>query len=293
MEEDNKFIRFDWTARRILRDKASFGVIEGFINVLIGEYVSVIDCYEDISEREDELDTSCRFSLMLKNSQGEILRVNIQFVREWLFLRRAYHNIVWKTHLCDKYDQVKKVYSISILYFDLGVGADYLYHGQNNLIGVHTKDTLRISTREREQIIMTTPEKLFPEYYIIRVNEFNKVATTPLEEWLDYLKNGHIKPDTKAPGLEEARQRLDYMKMSREERRAYERHMDNIMVQNDVLETKVLEGLEQGRAEGRAEGERVAKMEDARKMIELNIPLETISMVTGLSAEEITSLNRM
>jgi len=36
---------------------------------------------------------------------------------------------------------------------------------------------------------MKAPEDIFPEYFIIRVNEFNKVATTPLEEWLDYLKN--------------------------------------------------------------------------------------------------------
>ena len=31
------------------------------------------------------------------------------------------------------------------------------------------------------------------------------VATTPIEEWLDYLKNGRIKDDTTTPGLAEGR----------------------------------------------------------------------------------------
>ena len=31
---------------------------------------------------------------------------------------------------------------------------------------------------------------MFPKYYLIRVNEFNQVAKTPLEEWMKYLKTG-------------------------------------------------------------------------------------------------------
>ena len=40
-------------------------------------------------------------------------------------------------HICvgDKYDQVKKVYSISILYCDYGQGDDYVYHGETRLPG--------------------------------------------------------------------------------------------------------------------------------------------------------------
>lgn len=40
-----------------------------------------------------------------------------------------------------------------------------------------------------------------PEYFVIRVNEFNKLAVTPLEEWLEYLKDEYIRPDTTVPGL--------------------------------------------------------------------------------------------
>lgn len=135
----------------------------------------------------------------------------------------------------DRYENVKKVYSINILYFDLGIGKDYLYHGQNSFLGVHTGDKLVINTREKDVLVQKVPEEIFPEYFLIRVNEFNKVAVIPLEEWVTYLKDGIIRPGTSAPGLEEVRQKLQYYSMSAEERYAYDEHINAIMIQNDVM----------------------------------------------------------
>ncbi|MGZ2738825.1 hypothetical protein SD400_22585, partial [Bacteroides fragilis] len=73
-------------------------------------------------------------------------------------------------------------------------------------------------------------------------NEFNKVAVTPLEEWIEYLKTGVIHPDTKAPGLEEARHKLVYYNMNKAEQLAYDEHINAIMIQNDVLSTAAMEG---------------------------------------------------
>lgn len=39
------------------------------------------------------------------------------------------------------------------------------------------------------------------------------------------------------------------MIMSKAERKAYDRHIDNIMVQNDVLDTAKMEGQKEGRKE--------------------------------------------
>ena len=47
---------------------------------------------------------------------------------------------------------------------------------------------------------------------VIRVNEFNKLATDPLEEWVRYLKDEYISPDTTAPGLREAKERLEFLR---------------------------------------------------------------------------------
>ena len=294
----DKYIRFDWAAKRMLRDKANFGVLEGLMTVLLGETVKIVELLESEANQNSEDDKFNRVDIKAKNSKGEIILVEIQQTRELYYLQRILYGVA-KTitehvRLGDMYDHVKKVYSISIVYFDLGQGADYLYHGQNKLIGVHTHDQLKLNTRDKDTIKMVAPEEIFPEYYIIRVNEFNKVATTPLEEWIDYLKDGNIKEGTTTPGLAEAKEKLQYLQMTDQERKAYDRHLDNIMVQKDILETKMIEGLEQGRlegrAEGRAEGRTEGLIEAARNLKSMGLPIEAIAKATGLSPQELAEL---
>ena len=282
----DRYVRFDWAAKRMLRDKANYGVLEGLMTVLLNEPVKIIELLESEGNQNTEEDKFNRVDIKARNSKGEIILVEIQQTRELYYLQRILYGVA-KTitehiKLGNKYDQIKKVYSISIVYFDLGKGSDYLYHGQTVFTGVHTHDQLVINTRDKEAIKMAAPKDIFPEYYIIRVNEFNQVAKTPLEEWIDYLKDGTIKDDTTTPGLAEAKERLQYLRMNAEERAAYDRHMDNIMVQNDILETKVLEGMEKGMAQGKAEV--------ARAMKENGMSTADIMKLTGLTEEVISAL---
>ena len=291
MEENNKFIRFDWAAKRILRDKANFGVLEGLLTVLLEEQVTIVELLESESNQDAPEDKFNRVDIKAKNSQGEIIIVEVQLTRELYYLERILYGVskavIEHISLGDKYDQVKKVYSINILYFDLGQGKDYLYHGQTSFVGVHTHDTLQVSTKENDLIRFRTPASIFPEYYIIRVNEFNRLAKTPLEEWIDYLKSGHIKEDTTTPGLQEARKKLQYLSMNRADRLAYDRHLSAIMIQNDVLDTAKMEGREEGLVEGRAE----EKWQIARNMKQAGISTEQIVLFTGLPTEEVETLS--
>ena len=298
MAVNNKYIRFDWAVKRMLRDKANFAVLEGLITVLTGEKVTIAEILESEGNQESAVDKFNRVDIKAKNEHGDIIIVEVQLTRQLYYLRRMLYGvskaITEHIEIGNKYDKVKKVYSINILYFDLGQGSDYLYHGKTVFTGVHTGDQLRVNTREADEIKMTVPEDVFPEYYIIRVNEFNDVARTPIEEWLDYLKNNRIKDDTSTPGLKEARQRLLYMTMTDAERKAYDAHMDDIMVQNDVLDTAKMEGRAEGRiegrAEGRVEGRTEEKIEMAKKMKAMGMAIETISQISGLTAEQIDQL---
>lgn len=167
---------------------------------------------------------------------------------------------------------------------------------------MHTGDHLRVNTRERDVIVSHLPAEIFPEYILVRVNEFDKVALTPLDEWIEYLKDGTIRPDTTAPGLKEAREKLKYYSMSPQERLIYDRHIDAIMIQNDVIGTAKLEGRIEGKAEGIAEGEAKGKAEGkaeglaegmrqvASKMKDTGVDVATIVKCTGLSEEIILSL---
>lgn len=294
MSEYNKYIRFDWAVKRMLRDKANFAVLEGLVTVLIGTPIKILEILESEGNQENASDKFNRVDIKAKTEQGEIIIVEVQLTRQLYYLQRMLYGvskaITEHIEIGDKYDKVKKVYSINILYFDLGQGSDYLYHGKTVFKGVHTGDMLKVNTREQDEIKMKVPEDVFPEYFIIRINNFNDVATTPIEEWIDYLKNGRIKEDTSTPGLQEARKKLQYISMNEKERHAYEAHMDDIMVQNDVLDTAKMEGREEGRAEGREEGRTEEKIDIARKMKDMGMSAELISKATGVPAEVIKDL---
>ena len=315
----NRYIRFDWAAKYMLRNKADFAIFEGLISVLVGEKVTIVELLESESNQEYRDDKFNRVDIKAKDSGGQIIIVEIQQSRELDYLQRMLYGVA-KTitehmKVGQDYERVRKVISINILYFDLGEGADYLYHGQTTLTGVHTKDTLRLTRHEREDLNVVSPENVFPEYYVIRVNEFDKLAVSPLDEWLQYLKDEYIRPDTTVPGLREARERLEYLRMSPDERRVYDHYLDTLVRDTDVMKTKLLEariegekqgreaglakglakGLEQGRAEGieqgRAEGIEQGRAEGiiatARNMKKVGFSIDDIAKATGLSVEKI------
>ena len=282
----DRYIRFDWAIKRLLRQKANFGVLEGFLTVFLNEPIKIVDILESEGNQQQANDKFNRVDIKAKNSKGEIIIVEIQNTSELYYLERVLYGvakaITEHINLGNTYKEVKKVYSISILYFDLGKGSDYIYVGQNCFVGLHTQDHLIISTKEKDTIVRKSPSEIFPTYILVRVNEFNKVAKSPLEEWVEYLKNGVISPETQAPGLQEAREKLKYYSMSDAERYAYDEHINAIMIQNDVLGNARLEGMEEGRTK--------EKNDIARKMLANGLSIEQIALITGLTEQEIKGL---
>lgn len=271
---------------RLLRQKANFGVLEGFLTVFLGEKVTILEILESESNQLSVEDKFNRVDIKARNSKDEIIIIEIQNTRELYYLERILYGvakaITEHISLGETYYKVKKIYSISVLYFDIGKGSDYLYYGQNHFVGVHTGDHLQVNVKERDAIVSRMPAEIFPEYVLIRVNEFDKVAVTPLEEWMKYLKDGTIRPDTTAPGLSEAREKLRYFSMPPKERMAYDEHLSAVMIQNDVLDSAKLEGKIEGRAE--------AYLSMARNMKQLGAPVDMIVKTTGLTVAEIDAL---
>lgn len=310
----DRYIRFDWAIKRLLRQKANFDVLEGFLTVFIGEEVKIVEILESEGNQQTPDDKFNRVDIKARNSKGEIILVEVQNTSELYYLERILYGvakaITEHIHLGDTYKEVKKVYSISILYFDIGKGADYLYVGQNKFVGVHTNDQLVITAKEKGALVQKSPAEIFPEYILVRVNEFDKVAVTPLEEWVAYLKSGVIKENTTAPGLQEARKKLQYYSMTDAERYAYDEHLNAVMIQNDVLGNAREEGLAEGRAEGltqgraegltqgraeglaegRAEGRAEAKKDIVKSMLSNGLSVEQAAKYSGLTVEEVESI---
>lgn len=131
---------------------------------------------------------------------------------------------------------------------------------------------------------MKTSGDLFPEYYILRVNDFDKIATTPLDEWIEFLKTGSISSKATAAGLPEAREHLRVDSLSLKDKQAYFRHLESVRHMRSLFDTSHDEGYQDGLRKGITE--RIAL-----KLLALNTPIDIISQSTGLSIEEIKKLN--
>jgi flagellar biosynthesis/type III secretory pathway protein FliH len=117
---------------------------------------------------------------------------------------------------------------------------------------------LKLSKRQQEQFTYKDAGDLFPEYYVLRLNEFDENAVTSLDEWILFLKTGDIPDNATAKGLPEARERLRIDRLDRTEQSAYNAHIEALRYQKSVIQTSLIEGraegMEKGRVEGMAEG---------------------------------------
>ena len=305
MTENSKYVPFDWAIKRILRDKANKEVLEGLIQVLIKEPVTITDILESENNKDSLEDKGNRVDVKAKTEKGEMIIVEVQLTKERDFFQRILFGTTTAINdqigIGQDYHVIKKVYSINILYFNFGSGDDYAFHGVTTFRGMTNKDAeLKLTTRservfmDSERRRMTSPEEVFPEYFLLIIDRFNEVATTPIEEWMAYLKDGAIRDDTTTPGLQEARRKLEYMSMTEEQRRAYREYMVSVHAAQDAIETAKAdgrkEGLEEGRAEGRAEGLAEGILVVALKMKQKGKSIEEIVELTGLSLEEIEQL---
>lgn len=294
------YIRFDWAMKRMLRDKANHEVIEGLLTSLLGEKVTIKEFLESEGNQKDEDDKFNRVDILAENDREELLIIEIQNTRELAYFQRMLYGvskaITDYIGLGDKYDKVRKVYSINIVYFDLGQGEDYVYHGKTIFKGMHEPyDTLRLSRYQTQRFFGIVPKDredarsagdIFPEYYVLRVDDFDKVAKTPLDEWMEFLKTGRISATATAPGLDRARKCMQFDELSAADRRAYLRHMEAVRTQNSVLETS----REEGREEGRKEGIENEKIETAKRLISMGLSVEQVSQGTGLNITEVKKL---
>lgn len=312
---NDNLIRFDWAMKRLLRDKSNYDVLEGLISTLLGEDLRINRLLESEANQADANDKFNRVDMLVEDKEGRLLIVEIQNNRELDYFHRMLYGtsktISEYIGLGDDYDKVRKIYSINIVYFDLGQGKDYVYHGKTIFRGLHDpQDVLQLSVRQRELFVGKEAGDIFPEYYVLRVNEFDRIAKTPLDEWIKFLKTGEIDKNATAKGLPEAREKLRIDSLPEAEKRAYYRDMEAIRYQRSVIKTGWYEGRAEGRAEGRVEGRAEGlkegkdeglkegmekgkmqeKLEIAASMKKLNIPLETIALATGLTVDVINSL---
>jgi predicted transposase/invertase (TIGR01784 family) len=281
-----KLIRFDWAIKRLLRNKANFVVLEGFLSELLFDNIKIEQILESESNQNFDDDKFNRVDILTQNSKNELIIIEIQSTYEIdYFHRMAYgvsKSISENLKLGQKYSEIKKVISINIVYFDLGQGQDYIYRGKTDFKGLHQNDILGLSEKQKQTFVKQEVADIFPEYYLLKVNQFNDVAKDTLDEWVYFLKNSEVKDNFKAKGLKEANDVLDIMRLDKEDQYGYNRYLDSLHLKASEIFSLQTE------AEFKVRDE--ISIEIAKKAIIKGFDNETIAEITGLKIEKIQEL---
>ncbi len=281
-----KLISFDWAIKRILRSKANFEILEGFLSELLKENITILEVLESESNQDIKNDKFNRLDIKVKNHKDEIVLIEIQYDREMDYLQRILYasSKAISEHMkeSDSYAKVTKIISISILYFDFGDGDDYIYKGTTNFIGLHNHTPLKLNEKQKELYKTDRVESIYPEYYLIKIRNFNDKSKDTLDEWINFLKNETISDNVKAKGLLKAKETLDYLKMDDSERADYESYQKSLHDQASAYESTYVIGS--------IEGAKKEKIAIAINLLQANVDIEIIKSSTGLTDIELSNL---
>ena len=281
-----KLIRFDWAIKRLLRNKANFAILEGFLSELLYDTIEIKQILESEANQQADDDKFNRVDILTQNSKNELIIIEIQSTYEIdYFHRMAYgvsKSIAENLNLGQKYSQIKKVISVNIVYFDLGQGQDYIYKGKTDFRGIHQNDILDLSSKQKRTFEKQQVSDIFPEYYLLKVNQFDDNAKDTLDQWIYFLKNSEVKDDFNAKGLKEAGEVLDIMRLPADDQYGYNRYLDSLHLKASEIFTLQTE------AEFKVE-ERKA-IEIAKKAIMNGASDDFIHLITDLSLEKIKEL---
>ncbi|OOO00223.1 MAG: hypothetical protein ATN35_08530 [Epulopiscium sp. Nele67-Bin004] len=281
-----KLIRFDWAIKTVLRKKDNFDILEAFISDLINKEVKILELLESESNQDTSTDKFNRVDILVKDVDNNRYIIEVQNSEEKDYLQRMLYgtskNIVENISIGKSYDNILKVISINIVYFELGTGIDTVYHGEMQFIGLNTKTLLN----DGKQLCISTfnsPDeydvKIFPEYYIILPNRFSGTTKTKFDEWLYLLKNSQVSSNSTSDIMNKIEVQLDILNMQEAERKSYERFIESQVIYNSHIKSAEKNG-------------------ESRKTLEIATALldvlddETIAIKTGLSIEKVAGLRQ-
>ena len=281
-----KLVRFDWAMKKMLRHKANFDILEGFLSELLGEEVRIKQILDSEGNKEEEDDKFNRVDILVENHKGELVIIEVQNTQEYDYFHRmlfgASKAITEHIKQTQAYANVKKIISITIAYFDLGQGKDYVYYGTTIFKGIHKGDILGLSDRQIEAYNKTRVHEIYPEFWVIKIGKFKNKINDKLDEWIYFLKNDEIKPTFSAKGLKEANEKLDAMKLPEKERKAYDaylRHLMSIASRNHTIEIDSKDIIKKAQED--------KEIEAVLGLNENDVPVEIIAKSLKISKESV------
>ncbi|GHT14682.1 hypothetical protein AGMMS4956_12940 [Bacteroidia bacterium] len=253
-KEPRCILSFDYALKRLLRQEANYDILEGFLSELLGRPIKIKNIKEGETLQDNIDDKQTRVDILAEDADGELIIIEVQYQHEIDYLLRVLYgaskHLVQHIHKGNPYGSIKKVYSISILYYPLHHNNDeYIYHGKTDFRGMHTNQILTLTDNEQKAFGKIEVGDLHPEYYLLDVTNFNNVAKNTLDEWIYYLKNNRVEDNFSAQGLDKVREVMDYDRQSPAEQEAYDKEIDRKLGWESAINTAKIEGRSEGEAE--------------------------------------------
>jgi len=282
---ERTIISFDYAIKDILRDKANFDILSGFLTELLCKPVSVQEILESEGNPGKPKGKTNRLDLKAKIDDGELAVFEIQYQDQIDFIGKVLFNtckaVVEQVSSGKPFD-VKKVYSINIAYDEIGANKEYVFVARlNEFKGTHFDETIPFA-QNLDPLSKGVRRDIHPEYFLILPYKFDEKIRSKFDEWVYVLKKSSVKSDFTAAGIQAAGEKLDVLKMTPEERAEYERVQQELINQKTQMLTAEIKGVEKGKIE--------EKNEVTKKMLDDGMPIEIISKYTGLSPEQITEI---
>lgn len=276
----------DFGFKRLFGSEFNKVLLISFLNAMFHGEQNVQDVTylnsEHLGERADA--RRAIFDVFCENDKGEKFIVEMQNVYQEFFKDRT---IYYSTFPIREQAQrgvdwdfkLNSVYTIGLLNFNFAEGLQnaHRWHHEVKLMEVDTHEVFY--------------DKL--TYIYVEIPKFDKKESelvTMYDKWMYVLKN--LSSLLKRPAALQERvftrlfDQAEISKFNSEDLKSYE---DSVNAYRDIVNA-IKTAEKKKYAEGRAEGEKLAKEEMASRLLSLGVPMATIVQASGLTEEEINKL---
>lgn len=278
----------DYGFKRLFGEEPNKDLLLDFLNELLkaeqGE-ITQLTYLKNENLQATELNRKAIFDLYCTNERGEKFIVELQKTKQKFFKDRTVYYSTFPIReqavIGSEWNfELKKVYTIAIL--------DFVFDEDEN-----EPDKLRYDVKLTD--IQT--KKVFYDkltFIYLEMPKFNKSAEeleTKFDKWLFILKNLHklerIPEKIKENIFLKLFETAEIAKFSQQEYQEYE---ESLKYYRDI-KNSLDNAREEGREKGREEGEKKKQIEIAKGMLIKGFDVSIIEELTGLSKQEIESIN--
>lgn len=274
----------DFIFKKVFGEKGNEDILISFINAVLKRTkkepiveVEIVDNKQ--LTKELILDKTGIIDVRAKTSKGENIDIEVQLTDQGNMDKRTlfYWGKMYLENIKQgqDYTSLEKVITINILDFEfLGT--------ENYQSSFHLWEDI-----EKDYMLTDVVEIHFLELPKFRNKKNKDYRENDIERWLMFLEKDISETTLKElmsldTAIEKAEQKIEYLSSDEEAMRIYYERERSLHERANMISSAEARGLEKGLERG--------KLEIAKNLLNMNIPLEQIVSATGLTEEEINKI---